>query len=795
MITLSERAFVELAAGAERAGQPALMEKYFDKAVEASVNGGTAQLEMPRHMMMTNDPSPTGHAATGYPQEVLPRIDRDSPIVKAIVANGYSPRPVPYRVNDALMTLGHYNGIRDLSQATSKTFQMLKKVSEFPLIDAIIGYKIAEIDPFLSQPTNKKKYGFEIRQKNRKAPVTRRSRKRCEDLTHLMLHGGFMNLPDGTRRCHPQTGEPGCWDGLGLEKAVPLRQFGASFIRDSFSMDWACARTEPGGDPRAYPVVFFAPVASEMIRRTVRDRYQPDMLPDGTFVEYVEMNPGMDGRVVREFPWTHMFSMVRRPRTDFYGRGYGFSEIEVLLREIASLQLNLQFQKSFFDENHIPPGFLQINGMPADIDDQAMDEIRRKFSQFGGPGAMWKLWLLLFPPGSEGKAEFVAMRDQMGAVQTLQYSLQGFIHILNIVTSVFQMNPEAIGFEGLKIQATALNGEDPATALAHSNDKSRMSTLGNLETLFTEHIIERYDPDFEFGFVGAESHDQKAEDDHVQVLMSRGFPQNKIADLNDEDHLKIALHPDLYDAVIAECDEEKFDSPSDMQRHIETEYTKRFEKIVGTVEEGFSPWCDSPNAPTGNPESMKIYTENRGRVLQQIQTKQMQAKMEELGLPKGMDLQSAQQMQAMGYEVPGLPSMQPQEGEGGEEEDPNESAVRSAFGGAAPGQATGQEPGGKQGAQGGAPSGQAQSMKKPPALPPALQSLTERPQDEDETADDDKKDKGGMRPPRPKTRPAMTPAMKPTKRSAAASLKKAEDFAPNDFASGARVIEVVIRRS
>lgn len=644
----------------------ALSIEFLQKAYIAEQNGGEYRGFDPRMPALPGE---------------IERVDMNSGLVKQLKANSFRPSPTPYRLDESLYTLGHYNGIQNLDEATGRTHEFYKKLCEFPVIEAIINFKIGEILPFTTPPTNHKKFGCEIGLKDRNAPVTRAVQKRIDQLNELVAHCGFLRVPDGTGRGkytymrNPVTGEPGVWDGLGREKAMPFPEFTQCFLRCSLTMDWAAARSEPAeGMEEAFPVVFFAPMASELVRRVTRD-YRPAILKD-EIISYVEVDPFQETNVAREFTWNRMMTMVRRPRTDFWGRGYGHPEAQTLVREIATMVLGMDQQKAHLDENYVPVGMMQFNGMPVDMDPQVEDELRRHLMRFGGTGNWYRMLMLFFPQGG-GEAKFTAMRDAMGAQAALEYNLKFLMFLITLGCSVYQINPQAIGFPGIQMQST-LNSADPQSLLDASTDKSRDRTLVQYFNVIQTNIIERYDPDFEIRPVGVITETQESKDAAIASLMGQGYTTNDINKQFDIQALRLPLAPWIMYQVRASLDPEQYDTRQDYEKHCEKVYEKRFEKEVGGAADGLpSPWSQVPDAPLGAPgSSLNVWMSEQERVTQAVAARARQAAMEKMGLPKGLDPEIAGQMMQMGFPVKGMPEppVDPndpnnQQGKDGEEDD------------------------------------------------------------------------------------------------------------------------------
>lgn len=641
----SSNTLLDLAEQAEKSGEYALSTALLQKAVEADRRHGQVALDFPSMGL------PFQGLGAGYmPGNDAGLIDLDAPLMKSLAKNSLKADPTPYKVSEALHYLGAYTGIREPTEATRTTLLFLRKVSETPAVAPITNNLVKRSHSYARRPRRPTDTGWEIRMKDRKAPFTSAVRKRIEELEGIIAHGGYLRDPDGSRRVNPYTGEPGVWDGKGEERAMNFREFLATALRDTMAMDWFCFRMEPadGALREKFPIVFYSPVDSAQVRRTVWRKYDPTILK-GEKVHYVEMAPGYGTQVMREYTWDRLTCMVRNPRVDFYGKGYGYAEIEMALDVIAGLLLGYKSIRSWFDENHIPPGIVNvIGGMESEGSFQVL---RQQLSQMGGPNAFWKL-LYMFqrgtPTGPQPSVNFVPLRNATGAVNEMEFGLQAATMFYNLVCAVIGMDPEETGMQAYSNRGNALSDGSPESKLENSRDKFFVPTMEAIGSCVQESVIERIDEDFEFGWVNLNADAQELQDRHIQALMVRGFTPNQISDELDEPRVMRPYDPVLYEEVARHFSEDDYDTHEEWREKVNAQYVKECKK-----RKYLQSWSAAWDAPVGNPSMMTIWAQEQELLMQQLQQRQqMMDQMKMFGIdPKDPDAemklaQALQQQQA-----------------------------------------------------------------------------------------------------------------------------------------------------
>ena len=496
-----------------------------------------------------------------------------TPLQKALALahqnDANAPQATQIRLSASLATLGAYNGLVEPAQIANASFAILKLAARLPLIQAIINTRVNQVMAM----------EWKISMRSKGAHASRAARKQIELLTELVQHGGFRREPDrgghrvtkGELRVNSRTGEPGVWDGLGFQQAFSWRNFAAAIVRDRLSMGMGCFRIESGLDKEKYPVAFFRPVASHLVRRALAplpewgvQGYQSQMESPVANVAYVELDPSslgsLGGQVLREYKWDEMGVLESYPCVDALNTTYPYCEVEHCLELMASHLNADRFAAENYDNNHIPLGIVSIIG--STLGEEAFFDLQSQIAKGGGMGAFYRLLYLHFLGDQSGAGvNFTPLKSQSGIGAELQWALQYQQGLRDQILGVFQMNPEELGGRGQDWNGPKLSQGGPDASIAHSKDKGLEPLVGSLGETVNKNIVWRFDDDFSISFPNLDG-STDAEDARDQgTWMSLGRTWNEVLDARDEARKRLPVEPDKWDSV---------------SRHIKAELKKRY---------------------------------------------------------------------------------------------------------------------------------------------------------------------------------------------------------------------------
>ena len=616
--------------------------------------------------------------------------------------SGNAPQATQMRVSNALGTLGAYQGIVDPSAITKVTFGLLKLASRIPLVQACINTRVNQgVD-----------MEWRIRQKDKRAPLTRGARKVIESLTELMEHGGFAREPSrgskrGALRRHPVTGEIGVFDGSGYDRALRYENYVAYLIRNVLEMGWATYRIEAGQDAKRFPVAWFRPVPAENVRRVLPPRpdfgyegYQSQFDPPLQNVSYIELDPSSMGRdstgeALREYTWEQMGTVERYPGVDAFNTAYPYCETEVCLELLASRANTQRFCAENYDNDHIPLGILSIIGET--LGEEGFYEIQAQLAKGGGMGAFMRILYLHFLGAQPGAGvSFTPLKSQTGIEAMLQWALQFKTDTRDEILAVFQMNPEELGQRAFDVNGPKLSQSGPDANLAHSKSKGLKPLMRSLAASFTENIIELYDGDFEFAYDNLDGVNQEEDARVAQAYLGMGRTPNEVRDERDEPRLFRPVEPALWNTIerdlrreLGDQTDEAFASPEELREAVDRLYEEQLQKEgVPCI------WSAAWDMPVGSANMM----------FQQMQSEQMQnQQFRQQKQQEAQQLQQQQMQAMMGAQGQAESGQSPQGQAGPEEQAPSQDTEQG-----------GQEASLENGEQGGGEAAQGQSPEGAP---------------------------------------------------------------------------------
>ncbi|HEY0073752.1 MAG TPA: hypothetical protein VGB77_06585 [Abditibacteriaceae bacterium] len=610
-------------------------------------------------------------------------IDGDT-LLKSLAANSLNPKPTPVRINHTLDALGEYTGIQDTATLTGHTMGFLEAVSRTPAVQLIIRTRQRQAARWCKRSRSRGLPGFGIRQIEEKRQLTGAAAKEREALEDFVIHGGYRYDTTGQLRRREFDNQPGVWDGRGKVLAGGLQALVHRMVRNALAMDWAPVRFEPSNDEKAMPVAWFsnADVDAKQIRRTYEEKYVPQIDRSGLPIAFIELEPGTSASasmVYREFPWNRMAVMVRNPRTDFFGMGYGYGETEASLDLLASMILNLKFRAEYFDNNHIPPAIVALRGQLAGFSDNSLSALRTQLAmKTGSVGAFFRLLYLGLPADPNAGIEILPLRNATGAVNEMEYAHSDFQALMVLLCALFGVDPVEVGY-GSQSEGSSLNEADPETRIEHSQDKGLVPLLEAIADFINKHILQFLNPDFEFYWEGLNK-DDEATDEALKTRFSFGDTANELKDIQDLPRDLHAKDTILWTKTARRFARDKYATTEEWRDKVEAAYEKEFAEKYG---DDIEAWSTAWDEPAGNVSMMQTIgaekSELQAAKQQQQQIKDLIAQGHSPEEAKQIAQQQQQQM-AMDGQPGGQPGEQMQGQMGAQDGQPQSQAGGQAGG-------------------------------------------------------------------------------------------------------------------
>jgi len=356
----------------------------------------------------------------------------------------------------------------------SLSFDLLRQIAGVSdVIGAIISTRVTQMCAFARPQRSPYEPGFQIRMRDRKAPPTSRQQKRIAQVAMWLEACGDPSIHADPFNTH-------------------FEGFTAQIMRDSLELDWCAWENVP---TRGGGLAGFVPVDAATIRKAhpeKRDIKQGRLIPGD--LRYVQL---VNDKIVEEFKPGELVVGVRRPRTSLWVMGYGYPEIEQVLRKIIQLMLAETYNSGNFTQGIHARGLLTVkSAMGAKDWNRFLRETRAMLS--GAQNAN-KLAMAQLDPNKDEKIDFI---DLFRNNKDMEYS-QWTNWLLKVCCAVFCIDPAEIGFQfGNEGATSTLSERGPAERLAYSKEKGLAGLLAWYERLVNRAIVQRLDPELELVFLG-----------------------------------------------------------------------------------------------------------------------------------------------------------------------------------------------------------------------------------------------------------------------------------------------------
>jgi hypothetical protein len=215
------------------------------------------------------------------------------------------------------------------------------------------------------------------------------------------------------------------------------------------------------------------------------------------------------GQIVGEFDGSTLAFAVRNPRTDINIQPYGFSELEVLIKQVTSHLWAEEYNSKYFSQGGTTKGILNLKGQ--NISKDQLDAFRRQWTaQLTGMTGAWKT-----PVVSVDGLEYINVSQSN---REMEYEMW-MNYLINICCAVYQIDPAEINFPNRGGSGGGSGGglgdggiED---RLKNSKDKGLRPILRFLESVINKYIVRRFGAEYSFNFVGL---DKESEQEKLAVL-------------------------------------------------------------------------------------------------------------------------------------------------------------------------------------------------------------------------------------------------------------------------------------
>ena len=369
-----------------------------------------------------------------------------------------------------------------LSEPGAITDTTLRRMSNAPIIKAIIETRVEQVAAFLEPQTDKYSTGFVIRKKAQyfnqddEEKVTEKDKRTIELLTEFILNCGSDNNK---------------WTGDDFES------WGRKTVKDTLTLDKISS--EIVRNNKGLPIEFVAVDASTI---RLADHRSEDIKGSkkilGELPSHVQI---YQDQIIAEFyPWEMMWG-IRNPQTNIRYNGYGESELETLISTVTAMLQGDAYNANVFKVGAAPNGIFRISG---NINESRLHEFRQQW--FGTMAGYQNAKKTAFIEAD--KMEFVDLSKSNRDMEYSKYQE----YLIKLACAIFKISPEEIGFSiQQSSDSNSLFESNNESKLKYSRDKGLKPLLKFLQKKINKYIISPIAPEYEFAFVGLESETEEKE--------------------------------------------------------------------------------------------------------------------------------------------------------------------------------------------------------------------------------------------------------------------------------------------
>ena len=396
-----------------------------------------------------------------------------------------------------------YSGTGYKTSIKSLSFDLMRNMSNTPIINSIITTRVDQISKYASFTTDLQKEGWTIRKKKSRfdtgnAKRSKQEETRIEAIAEFLENGGFNQK----------------WD-----LNDDFLDFIKKIARDSLSLDqlsFECERNRRE-ELVAYTAVDAATIRfMETIDPLHKDEFKDMPEKYGYKPRYTQVwnnkivnVPNTEIPVVY-YPW-EMSLGIRNKSTNIRNNGYGTSELEVLVEIVTWMLWGMQYNGNFFKQGSNPKGFFTIEG----ASNQAMlGEFRSAWrNMMSGVVNSHKV-----PVFEGGKVSWESMQESNRDMEFSQWNE----FLILIACSIYKIDPSELGFQ-FQRQGQMFGQDGQKERIDHSQDKGLKPLLTLIHKQINKYIVSELDKDYEFIWTGVDLENETQVLDNDKKKAEAGF--------------------------------------------------------------------------------------------------------------------------------------------------------------------------------------------------------------------------------------------------------------------------------
>lgn len=410
-------------------------------------------------------------------------------------------------------------------------YDQLYSMSRLPVIGAIIQTRIQQIAEFAVPQSSPYGSGFRVTLRDPSQKSSKATDRMSREIEDMILQAG------------------GKYGQGGFEAFV------RALMRDSLTYDQANFEVlrSRGGRPVGFVAVDAATVRRAKPKSADADRGRRTLF-DEKEASYVQM---IHGKVVADFRHEEMGWGIRRPRTALWVNGYGYPELEELMKVITDLA-NAQTYNSVNFTNGVHTS--TILALKSNMTAQTFRSFKRQvMSMMTGVANAKRTPIVQLDPERKEEIQAVNLSQTNKDMEYMQFV--GFL--MKLTCAVFSMDAAELGFVfGTENQQASLSQGGPAQRIVASKERGLRPVLRSLQQWLNNYFVYPYHEDFQLEFVGLDS---VSEQDKIEMDLKAIRNFKTINEIRQEHDLKpldspladMILDPTYMNSAFAMLQEEK----------------------------------------------------------------------------------------------------------------------------------------------------------------------------------------------------------------------------------------------
>lgn len=415
---------------------------------------------------------------------------KDNEIVKAVALPPAATAPKSYELDPMEFSMGNlsdeYMTEDYYTRGNGISYSVLQSMARTPVIAAIINTRVNQVAEFALPQADAYSLGYQIRLRDHEKEMTPVARRKAQEISNWL-----------------QT----CGDER-VNNHLTFESFMRMITRDSLVYDQATfeiVKTR-GGKPGAIVPVDASTIRRAKITEKELEVGRRDLKKNG----YIQI---IDKKKVVSFENDELGFGIRRPRSWIKSNGYGFPELEELVRVITAI-LNADMHKA--NDYSVGLSTAGILAVKSKMNPQLFRSFRREFyAMLSGAQNSRRTPIIQLDPEANEELQSINMSENRNWQDYQQWTS----YLLKIACAMFQMDASELGFVfGAEGQVNSLSSSNPETRIIASKEKGLRPLLRAQQTWLNKWVINKIDPDFEIRFSGL---DAKSESEKLDQELKR----------------------------------------------------------------------------------------------------------------------------------------------------------------------------------------------------------------------------------------------------------------------------------